>query len=83
MVTPMAESEYPSILDTEKFLGKIGKTEEFILYHNLWKRYFAGILEFHLDNLFFQHIFNDKLSELIKNLFFLEFLVENCRKRNF
>ena len=25
----MAESEYPSILDTEEYYGEIGKTEEF------------------------------------------------------
>ena len=66
----MAESEYPRILDAEDFLRKIGKTEEFLPYHNSWKRYFVGILEFNLEIQCFHHIFNDKLSELIKNLFF-------------
>ena len=31
-ITPMAECEYPSILDTEEFWGKISRTEEFWLY---------------------------------------------------
>ena len=37
---PMAESGYPSIIDTEEFQGRIGKTEEFSLYCDPRRRYF-------------------------------------------
>ena len=66
----MAESEYPSILDTEEFWVEVDKTEEFSLYLNPWRRFFIVILDFNHENLYFSHVFNVKLSELIKNLSF-------------
>ena len=69
-----------SILDTEELRGEIGKTEEFSLHHN---RYFVGILDFTLENVCFQYIFNAKWSKLIKNLFSLEFSEFFQKKRNF
>ena len=66
----MAESEYPSILDTEEFWGEIGVTEELSLYPNPWRRFFVVILDFNLENLCFTHVFYVKLSEIIKNLRF-------------
>ena len=38
--SPMAESGYPDNLVIEEFLGNIGKTEEFSLYINPWRRNF-------------------------------------------
>ena len=66
--SPMAKSEYPSILDTEEFSREIGKTEELSLYLNPCRRYFIVILDFNFENLCFQHTFIVKLTELIKNL---------------
>ena len=67
----MAESEYPSILDTEEFRGKTLITEEFSVHHNSQKRYFGGFLAFNLKNLGFQCILNVKLNKLIKSLCYL------------
>ena len=74
----MAESEYPSILDTEEFLRKIGKTEEFSYHINHWKRKILPFLDPNFKNLHIRCIFKEKFKSTHKNLYFpLEFMKEN------
>ena len=67
-----------------EFLGKIGKTEEFSPLFNRCIRNVLMVLDPKLKNLCYSGIFDEKLSNLTKNIYFiLSFVQENFKNRNF